>query len=615
MRRATAWLRTPAWLRTGASANRYNPARGTSGSRHEFHLGIIGLVASIKDFGVRSLGRRLAWLSVWSFLAGILQAGILILISAIAINTTRGLHHVRVGFLSLSPYQALLLALLLLVGYFTAGIVSASISSALSADTLRASRDTVIDTFMGASWEVQSTERLGGVQQLLTVNCDHLAYIGLTIGVGLQALLILLALLISAVVINPLAAVGVLVAATAISLLLRPINVWTRSAALQQASERRNLATMATEYTRLTREFRLLGVESRASDGLHRANQESISSFRRTKRLAQSLPWCYQSLAMLFVLGVLSLLVGRSGHDLNSIGAVLLLILRSMTYGSQVQSTSQQFKEDGAFVEDMKMHIVSYSRDQNGFGQYRYRKRQMPSIFDVKCENVSFNYPGSNRSALAGLTFHIEDGECVGIVGRSGSGKTTLSELLLGMRSPGRGEVRIGGIPAIGMARGDGMSPIALVAQEPILLQGSVDFNVAFFRDVSSEEIQAACRAAHIHDEIMMMRDGYGTAIGEWGNALSGGQRQRLAIARALVGSPRFLVLDEPTSALDKQSEALLRETLEELKGRMTIVVISHRLATVDICHSLLVLDQGNLADAGDGDRVRIGPAFRHIMQ
>jgi ATP-binding cassette, subfamily B, bacterial len=201
------------------------------------------------------------------------------------------------------------------------------------------------------------------------------------------------------------------------------------------------------------------------------------------------------------------------------------------------------------------------------------------------------------------------------VVGRSGSGKSTLSQLVLGMRMPSHGHVFVGDVPASSIRKGNGTSPIALVAQESILLQGSIASNISFFRNVSQERIEIAARAAHLHEDIVAMPRSYETPVGEGGDALSGGQRQRLAIARALVGSPRVLVLDEPTSALDGRSESLVRRTLSELRDHVTVIVISHRLATVEDCDLLLVLDSGRLADFGPRDEVTGGAAFRHVAE
>jgi ABC-type multidrug transport system fused ATPase/permease subunit len=127
--------------------------------------------------------------------------------------------------------------------------------------------------------------------------------------------------------------------------------------------------------------------------------------------------------------------------------------------------------------------------------------------------------------------------------------------------------------------------------------------------------IEAASRAAHLHEDVLAMPDLYETAVGEGGSALSGGQRQRLAIARALAGNPRVLVLDEPTSALDGRSEGLIGRTLTELRGRVTIIVISHRLRLVEDCDLLLVLDKGRVADFGPAKQVLARDAFRDVAE
>jgi ABC-type multidrug transport system fused ATPase/permease subunit len=183
------------------------------------------------------------------------------------------------------------------------------------------------------------------------------------------------------------------------------------------------------------------------------------------------------------------------------------------------------------------------------------------------------------------------------------------------MRRSADGAAPVGDVSVARIAKGGAESPLALVAQDPVLLQASIAFNISFFRGLPPEKIEAASRAAHLHEDVTTMPDLYQTSVGEGGTALSGGQRQRLAIARALAGAPRVLVLDEPTSALDGRSESLIRQTLAELRGRVTIIVISHRLGLVEDCDLLLVLDNGRVADFGPGREVlRRGP-FREVAE
>ena len=157
-------------------------------------------------------------------------------------------------------------------------------------------------------------------------------------------------------------------------------------------------------------------------------------------------------------------------------------------------------------------------------------------------------------------------------------------------------------------------STVALVPQEPILLQGSVSDNIRFFRDFEEWEVIEAAKAAHLHEDLVQMPSGYETDVGQGGNQLSGGQKQRLAIARALIGTPKLIVLDEPTSAVDGHTEKLIRQTLSELRGRVTVVIISHRIETTAQCDLLLVLANGKIADFGERDAVLAGPAYNDIV-
>jgi ABC-type multidrug transport system fused ATPase/permease subunit len=305
----------------------------------------------------------------------------------------------------------------------------------------------------------------------------------------------------------------------------------------------------------------------------------------------------------------LAILVGHTGSNLGATGAVLLLSLRSLTYGSQIQSTSQSLRSYEGFLDGVTTDIERYQASPPELNGARVPKR-----FDIKFDGVSFAY-NRGTDVLRNISFYVPDGNILGVVGRSGSGKTTLSQLVLGMRRPSDGYVLVGDVPAASVAKGNGASPVALVAQEPILLQGSIASNISFFRDVSQEQIVNASRAAHLHEDVVAMPQAYETLVGEGGGALSGGQRQRLAIARALVGSPRVLVLDEPTSALDGRSENLIRRTLSELRGHVTVIIISHRLATVEDCDLLLVLDAGQLADFGPCKEVTNRAPFKYVAE
>lgn len=571
--------------------------------------GIRGILRSLKLLGLASLNRRLLVLASLSLTAGLSQAGILVLLSEVAVSSVQRRKSLNIHGVSVSLHGSILLCVALLVILFSASVAAAFASSSMASAALEAGRSKLISTFFNASWEVQSTERLGHVQQLLTVNCDNIGFMTISIGGVVQATLAAVALLVAALVVDPLAACVVMLGGVLLSSIMRPLLTLSRKASILLSNDSRQMATLATEYTRLTREFRLLGVERAATDDLYQRSHIAATTFRRNRLLGQLNPAVYQALAFGFIVIGLAILIGHTGFNEGPIGAVLILTLRSLTYGSQIQSNSQQIRSYQGFLDVVQADIDRYRGSTSERSDGR-----IPESFEIKFDGVSYSYDGIT-DALQSVSFMVPSGKILGVVGRSGSGKTTLSQLLLGMRKPNAGRALIGDVPASSMARGNGSSPIALVAQEPILLQGSVASNIAFFREVSQEQIEKAARAANVHDDIIAMTHSYETPVGEGGGALSGGQRQRLAIARALVGSPRVLVLDEPTSALDTRSENLIRRTLTELREHITICLISHRLTTIDVCDLLLVLEDGHVADFGWREEVIAGPAFRHIAQ
>jgi ATP-binding cassette, subfamily B, bacterial len=213
----------------------------------------------------------------------------------------------------------------------------------------------------------------------------------------------------------------------------------------------------------------------------------------------------------------------------------------------------------------------------------------------VAFHNVSFDYPISGR-ALDRISFQIEAGTRVGIIGASGSGKSTLVNLLTRFYDPVAGEILLDGCDLRRYKLANLRGQFSIIQQEPVVFSATVAENIAYGRnDASREEIMEAARAARAHEFIMRLPDGYDTKVGEGGCRLSGGQRQRLAIARAFLKDAPILIFDEPTSAVDIHTEEEIMHATEQLIRGRTTFVIAHRLSTIKDCDLLLVLKQGRL--------------------
>jgi ATP-binding cassette subfamily B protein len=218
---------------------------------------------------------------------------------------------------------------------------------------------------------------------------------------------------------------------------------------------------------------------------------------------------------------------------------------------------------------------------------------------DVRFDDVYFNY-SEDRTALDGVTFHIEPGQMAAFVGPSGAGKTTITQLVPRFYDPQRGSVRIDGTDVRDVTLASLRENIGIVTQETYLFHDTIAANLRYAReDASEERMIAAAKAANIHDFIAGLPLGYQTIVGERGHKLSGGERQRLAIARVLLKNPCILILDEATSALDSNNEALIQAALVPLMQGRTSLVIAHRLSTILNADVIFVVEHGRIVESG----------------
>ena len=219
----------------------------------------------------------------------------------------------------------------------------------------------------------------------------------------------------------------------------------------------------------------------------------------------------------------------------------------------------------------------------------------------IEVREVGFRY--GNREVNRGINLRIAPGEMIGLVGHSGSGKSTLVNLICRFYDVSEGAILVDGVDIRSYAIADYRRNIGLVLQEPFLFFGTIAENIAYGKpDATREEIMAAARAAHAHEFILRLPQGYDSMVGERGQGLSGGERQRISIARALLIDPRILILDEATSSVDSETEKEIQKALENLVQGRTTIAIAHRLSTLHRADRLVVLDRGRVVEEGTHD-------------
>ncbi|TSA47858.1 MAG: ABC transporter ATP-binding protein, partial [Chloroflexi bacterium] len=275
------------------------------------------------------------------------------------------------------------------------------------------------------------------------------------------------------------------------------------------------------------------------------------------------------------------------------VGLVVLLIWPMRNLGRIIVNTST-----GLVSYERLMEIVKQEREPLIDGKVQV---QGPVRGDIVFEKVSFQYEDGGSEVLKDVSFRIQPGQAVALLGSTGSGKTTLVNLLPRFHEYTDGRILLDGAELKDYSRETLRQQIGIVEQEPFLFSRSIGENIAYGVgwEVSQDEIEKAAKAAAVHDVILSFPDGYKTLVGEKGVTLSGGQKQRVAIARTLLKNPRILILDDSTSSVDTETEAEIRGALNRLMENRTTFIIAHRIQSVMNADLILVMDKGAVIQMG----------------
>jgi ATP-binding cassette subfamily B protein len=261
---------------------------------------------------------------------------------------------------------------------------------------------------------------------------------------------------------------------------------------------------------------------------------------------------------------------------------------------SRIVSVTQKSASAAKRIFDILDHVSSVPEPANPVRVGKVEGR-------IEVRDVGFRY--GNREVNRGISLNIAPGEMIGLVGHSGSGKSTLVNLICRFYDVSEGAILVDGVDIRSYAIADFRKNIGLVLQEPFLFFGTIAENIAYGKpEATRSEIIAAARAAHAHEFILRLPQGYDSMVGERGQGLSGGERQRISIARALLIDPRILILDEATSSVDSETEKEIQKALENLVQGRTTIAIAHRLSTLHRADRLVVLDRGRVVEEGTHD-------------
>jgi len=296
---------------------------------------------------------------------------------------------------------------------------------------------------------------------------------------------------------------------------------------------------------------------------------------------------------------------------------VYLIVERELTMGALIASFMLASRALGP-VSQMVSLLVSYDQTKTALDALddivkkpQERKPEKPFVTRqniagaINFQKISFAYPGETQNVLDNISFNIDPGEKVGIIGRIGSGKTSIQNLILGFYQPSKGSVLVDNIDSQQIDPADLRGQIGYVPQDVILFSGSIKMNIAYGKaHISDEAIIRAAELAGVKEFVDRHPLGFDREVGERGQALSGGQRQSIGIARALLNEPSIILMDEPTSGMDNSTEILVKTNLQTLINDKTLVLITHKTSLLSLVDRLIVMDGGRIVADGPKESV-----------
>lgn len=301
------------------------------------------------------------------------------------------------------------------------------------------------------------------------------------------------------------------------------------------------------------------------------------------------------------------MMFGLNASPMDVTGTIALLAVaawKCLPAMERILTGTAQVRYSLPFISTVLSHLDEI---KNTLQNIKARTEEIPFTKELVLDSVTYRYPKNSLDALNSVNINIKMGETIGIIGPSGSGKSTLVDLITGLIEPDKGIILIDDIILNNENANEWRKKIGYVSQSPFIYDGTLAENVAFGvdpADINREQIKKCCTMAYMDEFLCNLHQGIDTEIGERGIRLSGGQRQRVAIARALYNSPSVMIFDEATSSLDTKSEAEIKKTIYSLREEKTLIIIAHRLTTVEDCDCIFWLESGQIKCSGPSENI-----------
>lgn len=491
----------------------------------------------------------------------------------------------------------ILLFLVKAVALFWATYLATNTTAAFETKT----RGELFSAILKADWPHLSEQKTGHLEQILTTDVDHssnlLSYISSFIIVAAN----LVAYGFLVVNISWVVALFTLVFGVAVLLALKPLfnkNIEVSeevSRTYKEISHHVNENMTGMKFVKSA--FVGEKVLERGREYFERMKKLSL----RMAVLRNATTVLLQPVGLLFIIAIFAFFYKMTVFNFASFAVVVYSINKIFSFIQQAQSNIHTINAQIPYLENVlryKSEAKKHEERDLGTANFHFQNK-------LEFKNASFAYKRREQSVLRDITFSLNKGEMVGLIGPSGAGKTTVVDLILRLYLPQKGEILLDGKNIADIRMEYWRQNIGYVSQEIFLLNDTIENNIKFYSEaVTEKDMIEAAHMSNIYDFIDSLPEKFATVVGERGILLSGGQRQRIILARVLARHPQILVLDEATSALDNESEFLIQKAIETLKGSVTVLAIAHRLSTVTISDKLLVLDNGRIVEEGAPEKL-----------
>ncbi|OHA13826.1 MAG: hypothetical protein A2909_00900 [Candidatus Tagabacteria bacterium RIFCSPLOWO2_01_FULL_39_11] len=492
--------------------------------------------------------------------------------------------------------QYLLIFILLL--FFIKAIllfISQYITNVIIGDYQKKTRLELLKLTFAGDWSYLSKQKVGHLDQILVANVKDssalLAHISssflIAVNIAIYSLLV--------VNVSFWVAVLAIVFGGAILFLFKPLFNKTRSLSHQMVQRSKDLAHYVNEN--------IIGMKSiKSMFAGERALRKGESYFDDIKNLQIKIgelgsfnTAMLQPVGILFIIGVFAFFYKSGAFNLGSFAVAVYAINRVF---AGIQAAQSEVYVWNSLIPSLAS-VLAYREEAAGNKETDSGRKNFSFRQSLEFKDVGFDY-GGQKEILSHNNFYIKKGELLGLVGSSGAGKTTIVDLLLRLFKPKSGVILLDGEDASDISLREWRTNIGYVSQDVFLTNDTILNNIKFYDPaINKEDIIEAAKMANIYEFIKNLPQQFETVVGERGTRLSGGEKQRIALARVLARKPEILVLDEATSALDNESEALIQKAIADLRGKITVFAIAHRLSTVREFDRILVLDRSRIVESG----------------